>query len=95
MPPFLIANPVRRTLPTITAGLITALTLAIATPGQAQTPASPITGARCPQFCIALYAPVTCIMSDGNVRTFTNRCRANIYACEHRLTIISCQPVLN
>lgn len=89
---FLIADPVRRALPATTGAIITALTLAITTPGQAQTPHT--TAVQCPQSCIALYAPVRCMMSDGSVRTFSNRCYANIYACEHRLTIIGCQRVL-
>jgi hypothetical protein len=92
---FLIADRVRRALPATTGALITTLTLAIATPGQAQTPTPDKTAIQCPQFCIALYAPVRCNMSDGSVRTFSNHCRANIYACEHRLTIIGCQRVLH
>jgi hypothetical protein len=91
---FLIADRVRRALPATTGALITALTLAIATPGQAQTPPPHKTAVQCPQICIALYAPVRCKMSDGSVRTFSNRCRANIFACEHRLRIIGCQRVL-
>jgi hypothetical protein len=89
-----IANPVRRALTARIGAFIIALTFASATPGHAQTPQNEITPVQCPQFCIAVYVPVTCMMSDRTVRRFSNRCWANVYACEHRLTIISCQPAL-
>jgi len=72
-----------------------ALMLAIAPSGQAGTSPSEITAVQCPQVCIAVYDPVTCRMSDRSVRTFSNRCYAEIYACQRRLTIISCQRALD
>jgi hypothetical protein len=42
--------------------------------------------------CLAIHKPVTCVMSDGRIRTFGNRCQANVYACEYRLTIVACWP---
>lgn len=46
----------------------------------------------CSTVCLAIYDPVTCVMSDGSIRKFGNRCEANVYACQHRLTIIACWP---
>jgi hypothetical protein len=50
-----------------------------------------ITPVTCPSMCPDVYKPVTCKMSDGTVRTFGNRCEAGVFACRHRLTIVSCQ----
>jgi hypothetical protein len=47
---------------------------------------------KCPTMCLAIHKPVTCVMSDGRIRTFGNRCQANVYACEYRLTIVACWP---
>jgi hypothetical protein len=53
---FLIANPVRRALTATTAALITTLTLASATPGQAQTPQTDSTAVAGVGSTIALAA---------------------------------------
>lgn len=58
----------------------------------ASSPAREIASLECPSNCPLIYEPVTCKMSDGSVRTFSNRCFANVYACQHKLTIISCRP---
>jgi hypothetical protein len=93
----LIANTVHRALAAASGALIVTLALTIAPPiGQAQdSPTAAITGAQCPRFCPLEYKPVTCKMSDGRVRTFPNRCFANIHACRHRLTIIGCRSALD
>jgi hypothetical protein len=59
------------------------------------SPAREITGVKCPSVCPQIYQPVTCKMSDGSVRTFGNRCFADVYACQHELKIISCRPALS
>jgi len=51
-----------------------------------------ITSVTCSDMCPAIYAPVTCKMSDGTVRRFENRCRAEVFACKHGLKIVSCRP---
>jgi hypothetical protein len=51
-----------------------------------------ITSVKCPSVCPFIFQPVTCKMSNGTVRTFSNRCFAGVYACQHYLTIISCRP---
>jgi len=50
------------------------------------------TAVQCPSACVAIYKPVTCLMSDGHIRTFTNRCAAGVYACEHRVIVLACWP---
>jgi hypothetical protein len=50
------------------------------------------TSARCPDICIAIYKPVTCLMSNGRIRTFANACVAEVFACQHGLTIVRCWP---
>ena len=50
------------------------------------------TSAKCSDICTTIYMPVTCRMSDGSVRRFENRCRAEVFACQHRLTILYCWP---
>jgi hypothetical protein len=57
----------------------------------ASSPARETARAKCPSACLDVFQPVTCEMSDGTVQTFSNRCFAGIYACEHGLTIISCR----
>lgn len=56
------------------------------------SPASESARVQCPHACLDIYRPVTCLMSDGSVLTFGNRCYADVYACQHRLTIIGCWP---
>jgi len=58
----------------------------------ASAPAREITDVDCPSVCPQIYQPVTCTMSDGSVAKFGNRCFADVYACEHQLTIVSCRP---
>ncbi len=60
--------------------------------GAAPSPAPDITSANCTDVCITLWDPVTCFMSDGTVRTFGNRCEAEVYAACHHLQIIGCIP---
>lgn len=50
---------------------------------------------ECPEMCVAIYKPVTCLMSDGSVHTFANRCVAEVFACQGRLTIKDCWPDLD
>jgi hypothetical protein len=91
----LITNPVRRALVATIGALIVALMLTTAPLGQAQASRTEITTVQCPDYCILVYEPVTCTMSDHSVHTFTNRCFAEVFACKHQLTIISCRPVLS
>jgi len=49
-----------------------------------------ITPVTCSDICPDVYDPVTCEMSDGTVRTFGNSCEAGVFACQHRLKIVSC-----
>ena len=72
----------------LTAGAIGLTGLASA----AASPALKITSVTCQENCLTIYQPVTCHMSDGSVRTFSNRCYADVYACQHGLTIVSCKP---
>jgi hypothetical protein len=61
----------------------------------APSPARAVTSAQCPDVCITVYEPVTCLMSDNTLHTFTNRCWAEVYACMHGLQIIGCVPALD
>jgi hypothetical protein len=56
----------------------------------ASSPAREITTVECSWACLDIYRPVTCEMSDDKVRTFGNRCYADVFACEHGLKIIRC-----
>lgn len=47
--------------------------------------------AKCATVCPQVYQPVTCKLSDGSTRTFGNRCEAGVYACRHKLKIVSCR----
>jgi hypothetical protein len=77
------------TVATLLAAGATSLTgLAIGASG----PARAITSVDCPTVCPEIYQPVTCEMSDGSIHTFGNRCFADVYACQHKLKIISCRP---
>jgi hypothetical protein len=58
----------------------------------ASSPGGENTTVQCPSACVAIYKPVTCLMSNGHIRTFTNRCVADVYACEHRLIVLACWP---
>jgi hypothetical protein len=75
----------------LAAGTIGLTGLASAAP----SPALGITSVKCPQACPDIYQPVTCEMSDGSVRRFSNRCFADVYACQHGLKIVSCKPELD
>jgi hypothetical protein len=44
----------------------------------------------CPEACTMIYEPVTCRFDGGATMTFGNRCVADVYACRHRLRIVSC-----
>lgn len=57
----------------------------------ASSPAREIAKLECPQLCPTIYQPVTCELSDGSTMTFSNRCYATSYACNHGLTIVSCR----
>jgi hypothetical protein len=58
----------------------------------ASSPTREITRVKCDWACPDVFQPVTCEMSDGSVRTFSNRCYAGLYGCQHGLTIVSCRP---
>ena len=51
-----------------------------------------ITRATCPENCLAIFKPVTCRLSNGQVLTFGNRCEADMFACRHGLGIVGCRP---
>jgi hypothetical protein len=51
-----------------------------------------IASAGCPENCLAIFQPVTCKMSDGDVLTFGNRCEADVFACKNGLKIRHCRP---
>jgi hypothetical protein len=72
----------------VAAGAIGLTSVASAAP----KPAPKVTSVKCPSVCPDVVWPVTCLLSDGSVRTFTNRCFAGVFACQHRLRIISCRP---
>jgi hypothetical protein len=82
-------NKTRVTVATLAiAGALGVTGLASATP----TATPEVTSVKCPSICPQIVFPVTCTMSDGSTLTFINRCYADVYACKHRLTIISCRP---
>ncbi len=64
-------------------GLTSAATAGSSTVREIQRP-------PCPSNCPAVYAPVTCTLSDGRVMTFSNRCQAGVFACRAGVTIVSC-----
>ena len=64
---------------------------AVALTGATASTAREITKVNCSYSCPDVYQPVTCDMSDGSTMTFSNRCYAGLYACQHGLTIISCR----
>lgn len=73
--------------------IVTLLTVGVlGLTGAASSPARQTTYVRCPTICPQIVLPVTCTMSNGSVRTFINRCYASVYACQHGLKIVSCQP---
>jgi hypothetical protein len=51
-----------------------------------------ITSVACTEVCPAIFKPVTCKLSDGRVLTFGNSCEAGVFACQHKLTIVSRRP---
>jgi hypothetical protein len=61
----------------------------------ASAPARNVTSVTCPTVCPQIFAPVTCKFSDGKIRTFSNRCFAGVFACQHKLKILSCRPALD
>ncbi len=88
----LMTNRIGVTIATLlAAGAVCFTGLASAAP----SPAREITSVQCPKACLDIYQPVTCTMSDGSVLEFGNRCYADVYACEHGLKIISCEPKLD
>jgi hypothetical protein len=60
--------------------------------GAASGSARQITSVNCTDVCPAIFQPVTCKMSNGQVLTFSNSCEAGVYACKHKLKIVSCRP---
>jgi hypothetical protein len=58
----------------------------------APKPAPEVMSVKCPSVCPLVFWPVTCQLSDGSVRTFTNRCFAGVFACQRQLRVISCRP---
>ena len=64
---------------------------AVALTGATASTAREVTKVNCSYGCLDVYQPVTCDMSDGSTLTFSNRCYASLYACQHGLTIISCR----
>jgi hypothetical protein len=51
---------------------------------------TPEPSATCSNFCTMIYEPVTCELSNGETRTFSNNCEAEGYACQHGLEVIGC-----
>ena len=73
----------------------TILALGLIFPASAVHAAEPVAmppQSFCPDVCPMIYAPVTCLYSDGTVRTLDNICVAVRYACKHDLRIIGCVP---
>jgi hypothetical protein len=59
-------------------------------PTSTAEPAAVPVQSTCPGICLMNYDPVTCLYSDGVVRSFGNMCEAENYACEHGLLITGC-----
>jgi hypothetical protein len=70
------------------------LAVGLTVPGSAaEPPPSPISEppvSSCSGMCPMIYEPVTCELSDGVTRSFSNDCVARAYACDHELRIVGC-----
>ncbi|MEV4741327.1 hypothetical protein [Streptomyces sp. NPDC049555] len=68
--------------------------LAFGAPAHAAAPTAVVPVVQeCPGFCPTYYEPVVCLFSNGSTVWFSNECFAEVYACNHSLSILRCARV--